>query len=103
MSDIMLFGVLRMPYEMAMQDEMSRRQFHSRAQDAADRIEAMQAALDAAEADTRRAVEAERETCARIAETARHISTVVGRPQLRDVPATGAQIASVIRAQGDGE
>lgn len=38
MSDIMLLGVLRMPYEMAMSDEMSRLQFHSRAQEAADRI-----------------------------------------------------------------
>lgn len=35
MSDVMLLGVLNMPYEMAMQDEMSRIQFHSRAQEAA--------------------------------------------------------------------
>lgn len=40
MSDLMLLGVLRMPLEMAMSDELSRAQFHDRAQQAADRIEA---------------------------------------------------------------
>ena len=39
MSDVMLFGVLRMPYELAMSNELSRMQFHDRAQQAADRIE----------------------------------------------------------------
>lgn len=39
MSDTMLFGVLRMPYEMAMEDELSRYQFWQRAQEAADRLE----------------------------------------------------------------
>jgi hypothetical protein len=45
MSDVMLFGVLRMPYELAMGDELSRRQFYGRAQEAADRIEALEAEL----------------------------------------------------------
>lgn len=40
MSDVMLFGVLRMPYEMAMGSELSRRQFYARAQEAVDRLEA---------------------------------------------------------------
>ena len=40
MSDVMLYGVLRMPYEMAMADELSRYQFYQRAQEAADRLEA---------------------------------------------------------------
>ena len=40
MSDVMLFGVLRMPYEHAMSDERSRRQFYQRAQEAADRLAA---------------------------------------------------------------
>lgn len=40
MSDVMLFGVLRMPYEMAMGDELSRYQFWQRVQEAADRLEA---------------------------------------------------------------
>ncbi len=40
MSDVMLFGVLRMPYEMAMGNELSRRQFWQRAQEATDRLEA---------------------------------------------------------------
>lgn len=39
MSDIMLYGVLRMPYEMAMSNEISRLQFYQRAQEAADRLE----------------------------------------------------------------
>ena len=47
MGDAMFFGVLRMPYEMAMADEMSRHQFHSRAQEAADRVEQMMDELDA--------------------------------------------------------
>lgn len=38
MSDIMLLGVLRMPYELAMSDDLSSMQFHQRAQQAADRI-----------------------------------------------------------------
>jgi hypothetical protein len=33
MSDTMLFGVLKMPYEMAMRDEMSRIQFYQRVQE----------------------------------------------------------------------
>jgi hypothetical protein len=45
MSDLMLFGVLRMPYEMAMSGELSRRQFYSRAQEAADRIERLEREL----------------------------------------------------------
>lgn len=39
MSDLMLYGVLRMPYEMAMGDELSRYQFYQRAQEAATRLE----------------------------------------------------------------
>lgn len=40
MSDVMLFGVLRMPYELAMSTELSRKQFYDRAKYAADRIAA---------------------------------------------------------------
>ncbi len=40
MSDVMLLGVLRMPYDLAMQDVISRIAFHSRAAEAAGRIEA---------------------------------------------------------------
>ena len=43
MSDVMLFGVLRMPYEMAMSSELSRRQFYERAQEAANRLEGLDA------------------------------------------------------------
>ncbi|KQQ40412.1 hypothetical protein ASF61_06555 [Duganella sp. Leaf126] len=39
MGDTMFYGVLRMPYELAMADEISRRQFHSRALEAADRVQ----------------------------------------------------------------
>lgn len=39
MSDTMLLGVLRMPYDLAMSSELSRRQFHDHAQEAAYRIE----------------------------------------------------------------
>lgn len=40
MRDVMLFGVLRMPYEMTMSNELSRLQFWQRVQEAADRLEA---------------------------------------------------------------
>jgi hypothetical protein len=39
MSDVMLFGVLKMPYEMAMADELSRRQFYERVQELVARVE----------------------------------------------------------------
>jgi hypothetical protein len=39
MSDTMLFGVLKMPYEMAMQDELSRRQFYNRVQELIGRVD----------------------------------------------------------------
>jgi len=45
MSDLMLFGVLRMPFELAMGDEMSRRQFYDRVQEATDRMEKAEAAF----------------------------------------------------------
>lgn len=41
MSDLMLLGVLRMPLDMAMGDELSRFQFHARAQEAAERIDGL--------------------------------------------------------------
>jgi hypothetical protein len=46
MSDVMLFGVLRMPYELAMADEVSRFQFYDRAQEAAQRIEDYEEVLE---------------------------------------------------------
>ena len=42
MSDVMLYGILRMPYELAMNDEVSRFQFYKNAQRAADRIEELE-------------------------------------------------------------
>ena len=50
MSDVMFYGVLRMPYEMAMADEISRIQFYGRAQQAADRVERAESELNAARA-----------------------------------------------------
>ena len=47
MSDVMLFGVLRMPYELAMSSDLSRLQFWQRAQQAADEIERLRAAIAA--------------------------------------------------------
>jgi hypothetical protein len=40
MSDVMFYGVLRMPQHLAMATPLSRGQFYSRAQEAADRVEA---------------------------------------------------------------
>lgn len=44
MSDVMLFGVLKMPYELAMSTELSRRQFYGRVQELVARFEAEQPA-----------------------------------------------------------
>ena len=44
MTDTMLFGVLKMPFEMAMSDEMSRTQFYARVQELVGRFEAQQQA-----------------------------------------------------------
>lgn len=44
MSDMMLKAVIRMPYEMAMESELSRRQFYARANQALDEMEAYAAA-----------------------------------------------------------
>jgi hypothetical protein len=46
MSDLMLYGVLRMPYEMAMGNELSRRQFYGRVQEVVNRMEAAEAKLE---------------------------------------------------------
>jgi len=46
-SDVMLFGVLRMPYEMAMEGEIARLQFYNRAQEAANRLERVESELTA--------------------------------------------------------
>ena len=50
MSDLMFYGVLEMPYEMAMGDEISRLQFYSRVQEAVRRLKAAEAATEAAKA-----------------------------------------------------
>ena len=52
MSEVMLFGVLHMPYELAMSNELTRRQFHDRAQEAADLIGRLQADLSDARKST---------------------------------------------------
>ena len=44
MSDTMLFGVLKMPFEMAMSDEISRLQYYARVQELVRRFEAQQQA-----------------------------------------------------------
>ena len=47
MSDVMMFGIAQMPYEMAMDDEISRRQFYANTQ-------RLVAALEAAREEVRR-------------------------------------------------
>ena len=44
MTDTMLFGILKMPFEMAMKDEISRIQFYARVQELVGRFEAQQQA-----------------------------------------------------------
>ena len=46
MSDVMLFGVLQMPYEMAMQDDLARHQYWQRGQQAADTITRLTAEVE---------------------------------------------------------
>lgn len=45
MSDTMLFGILRMPFDLAMSDEISRHQYWQRGIQAADEIEKLRADL----------------------------------------------------------
>ena len=47
MSDVMLFGVLRMPYDMAMATETSRHQYWQRGQQAIGEIERLRMLLEA--------------------------------------------------------
>ena len=44
MTDTMLFGILKMPFEMAMKDEISRLQYYARVQELVGRFEAQQQA-----------------------------------------------------------
>lgn len=44
MGDVMLFGILRMPYDMAMENEISRHQYWQSGQQAADEIERLKGA-----------------------------------------------------------
>lgn len=43
MSDVMLFGILRMPFDLAMSDEISRHQYWQRGKQAADEVEKLRA------------------------------------------------------------
>lgn len=45
MGDVMLFGILRMPYNMAMANEISRHQYWQSVQQAADEIERLREKL----------------------------------------------------------
>jgi hypothetical protein len=45
MGDVMLYGVLRMPFDMAMSSYLSQRQFYDRVQEAARRLESAEARL----------------------------------------------------------
>jgi hypothetical protein len=48
MSEVMLEGVLKMPYEMAMANDLSRQQYYSRAQEALRKIEEFEKVCDTA-------------------------------------------------------
>jgi hypothetical protein len=50
-SDIMTQGIIRMPYEMAMEGEISRKQFYDRAQKVLDENEALRTQLAEARKD----------------------------------------------------
>lgn len=45
MSDVMLFGVLNMPYDLAMADDLSRVQYYGRAREAVEEIKRLRALL----------------------------------------------------------
>lgn len=73
MSDVMLFGVLRMPQEMALNGEIAQRQFYDRAQQACDRIEEQERAL----ADAERRYQIEKDIADRAcAENVEHDATI---------------------------
>lgn len=51
MTDTMLFGILKMPFQMAMSDEISRLQYYARVQELVGRFEAQQQAEPVADGD----------------------------------------------------
>ena len=76
MSDVMMFGIAKMPYEMAMGDELSRRQFYSNTQRLAAALEAAQEQLDWAVKENDRLLAEGSELTARaerLAEALRHL------------------------------
>ena len=46
MSDVMMFGIAKMPYELAMSDELSMRQFYANTQRLVAALEAAQAEVE---------------------------------------------------------
>jgi hypothetical protein len=104
MSDMMLFGVLGMPYEMAMAREVSRFQFWQRAQEAMERIRTLEAQLADAERRVkftaeRWAVECERERDAAWNEAIEAAVEAVRIALNRRMPPyTAQQFDAVIRA-----
>lgn len=103
MSDLMLYGVLRMPYEMAMASELSRRQFYSRVQEAADRLEkaerATQPASAPAEADEIAVMRVELDMYRTIYGTEIPASwmAAVGAPQGQAEPVTGGDLLGLLQ------
>lgn len=53
MSDVMLFGILRMPFDLAMSDEISRHQYWQRGQQAVNEIEKLRAEVEQLRAERR--------------------------------------------------
>lgn len=63
MSDVMMTGIATMPYELAMSDELSRRQFYTNTQRLVAALEAAQAEVDALRKSAERRTPMRREIC----------------------------------------
>lgn len=83
MSDLMLYGVLRMPFELVVESHIAMHQFYQRAQEAADRLEKAEqetdtlrsqlAAMDALVLRMQRAADAEFSALVEVSEEAAQV------------------------------
>lgn len=64
----MLISVLRMPYDMAMLNDFSKFQYHSRGKEAADLLESLWDEVEKLREELKSATFAERERCAKLCE-----------------------------------
>jgi len=109
MSDVMFFGILEMPYDMAMETELSRSQFYDRVQDAVARIktaeqkveeqakeiESLQCRLELADMRINALVDAKTAAERRLFDISKELADMVQESRVATQPAQTAPVADV--------